>query len=156
MDKNTCSECILCCTLLEVPELNKPINKNCIYCKLNCLIYNNRPISCRNFKCAWLEYNLSIELKPNICHIIFEKLPVNPIFIALVDPKYPDSWKDRLILKLINEMVQTNYAVVIRNNYKLEQFFIPRGQTKENVLNSILYYRDLLRGKNNGCPIIHN
>lgn len=156
MFKNMCSKCSLCCTMLEVPELNKPIGQKCIYNIDGCSIYNERPDSCKKFECGWLMYNLSPTLRPDKCHVVFEKIFVNPIFIALVDPEYPDSWKTGIVFKLINEMVETNNAVVIKINNNLERFFVPEHQTKENILDSIKLFSEIVRGQNNGCTIIHN
>jgi hypothetical protein len=156
MCKNMCSKCSLCCTMLEVPELNKPIGQKCIYNIDLCVIYDNRPDSCKKFECGWLKHNLNFKLRPDKCHVIFEKIFINPIYIALVDPEYPDSWKDDMVFTLINEMIRTNYAVVIKINNKLEKFFVPKKQTKDNVLASIKLFSEIVRGQENGCTIIHN
>lgn len=52
-----CGSCSLCCKVLHVVELHKPPGKWCLHCapgKGGCLVYADRPPSCRAFDCAWL------------------------------------------------------------------------------------------------------
>lgn len=49
-----CGDCVLCCLVMRVLELNKPEAIKCKYCvRTGCLIYEERPASCRNFHCLW-------------------------------------------------------------------------------------------------------
>ena len=50
-----CGECRLCCKIMGVPELDKPMNVWCKHvCNTGCSIYEKRPQSCRDFVCVWL------------------------------------------------------------------------------------------------------
>ena len=70
-----CGECTACCTLFPIGPINKPLNTHCPNCVGNgCSIYNNKPQTCTDFKCAYLEgKNIPKELRPDRCGIIFSK-----------------------------------------------------------------------------------
>lgn len=56
MNKRSCGECTLCCTIMGVVELKKPVHTNCEHQScFGCKIYEDRPSSCKEFKCLWLE-----------------------------------------------------------------------------------------------------
>src|SRR3984893_18817005 len=51
----TCGSCMLCCTVMQVEELNKPSGQKCGYAVAGsgCTIRETRPRSCRRIFCAW-------------------------------------------------------------------------------------------------------
>ena len=50
-----CGDCTVCCTLLEVAALKKPMGIECAHaCNKGCNTYNTRPSECRKFRCGWL------------------------------------------------------------------------------------------------------
>lgn len=54
--ERSCGECRVCCTLGEVPEINKPSHVECWHaCESGCAIYDKpeRPKVCLDFECAW-------------------------------------------------------------------------------------------------------
>ena len=53
----TCGSCSLCCKVMEIKELKKPMNKWCSHCAKGggCSIYPTRPAECRTFDCLWLK-----------------------------------------------------------------------------------------------------
>lgn len=85
-----CGECTLCCTLLQVSELNKEAGESCKYCTTKCSIYLERPLACKEFSCAYHQMKkASSNLRPDNCGIIFEKLEEDLMF-GTVDPKHKD------------------------------------------------------------------
>ncbi len=53
----SCGDCTLCCKLMGVKELSKPVGMWCSACDLGmkgCTIYKERPQSCVDFQCYWL------------------------------------------------------------------------------------------------------
>lgn len=49
-----CGECKACCTVMGVPEFEKPVDTPCKHlCVTGCGIYEARPVSCQQFECAW-------------------------------------------------------------------------------------------------------
>jgi len=61
-----CGDCKECCTLLEIPTLNKPKREQCPnICQKGCGIYESRPTECRTFQCFWSEGYLSEAARPD-------------------------------------------------------------------------------------------
>jgi len=54
--RRTCGTCSLCCKLMHIVELNKPMGQWCPNCLKSggCKIYETRPNECRDFDCEWL------------------------------------------------------------------------------------------------------
>lgn len=71
---NQCGECTLCCELFEVKQLDKPAYEMCKFCDNGCTIHPTRPQVCRSFDCAWLQSNAHIDIRPDKCGIVFEKI----------------------------------------------------------------------------------
>lgn len=62
-----CGECTMCCKLLGVMELKKRAGVWCPHCAIGsgCKIYIQRPPSCQDFMCLWLQGGLPEKMKPN-------------------------------------------------------------------------------------------
>jgi hypothetical protein len=86
--QRTCYPCTLCCTVTRVPELDKPERVTCPHCAKDCTVYEDRPQSCRTFQCEWLKGQHTVELRPDLSHIVLEKLPGVPVVIALIEPGF--------------------------------------------------------------------
>jgi hypothetical protein len=81
-----CDGCTACCTLLPVTEINKPRNVTCEHCAVGCSIYKDRPQSCRDFECAYLQgNNIPESLRPDKCGIMFIK-KTDRIFVGFLVP----------------------------------------------------------------------
>jgi len=140
-----CGKCTMCCLLTEVPELKKQVNIPCEFCSSNgCDKYSTRPESCKNFKCRWLKENWNINLRPDKCNIMFEKLPGCSTYVALVKPQY----KQALNLPQVNELIQQyikNKIAVVAIYEKEIQIFPPKGVSAKQVLYELnIAYRRLL------------
>ena len=48
-----CGPCTLCCDVAGVSELGKPAYARCAHLTTNCEIYEDRPETCRLYRCAW-------------------------------------------------------------------------------------------------------
>ena len=78
--KRSCGECSLCCTTHGVPAINKSIGEKCKFQHdqpLGCSIYANRPLSCRNYKCAQLEGLAPDDAKPSVTGIVIDSSTVS-------------------------------------------------------------------------------
>lgn len=85
-----CDECNLCCTLCVVVELDKAAGTECIHCSNNCDIYEDRPQSCRDLKCAYLQMNkVNVAMRPDNLGVVFEKLDDDLMF-GTVNNKHKD------------------------------------------------------------------
>ena len=66
MTVRECGSCTECCTLLEIPTLQKPPRERCSnLCNKGCGIYLERPSECRTFQCFWSEGHLSPAARPD-------------------------------------------------------------------------------------------
>jgi uncharacterized protein len=72
----TCSGCTLCCSLLGIVELKKPVFTICKHCVIGkgCKIYEVRPQTCAVFYCS---YRISADLpeywNPKICGMVLHR-----------------------------------------------------------------------------------
>lgn len=84
-----CGECTVCCTLSVVPELEKGVGEECVFCKNSkCSIYGKHPQVCKDFKCAYLEAGIDNALRPDKCGIMFVKKN-DRIFTGMKVPDVP-------------------------------------------------------------------
>lgn len=62
-----CGTCDMCCTAMSVPELDKPNGVRCDHLTRDgrCGIYEDRPESCRIFRCTWLRGLGPYDTRPN-------------------------------------------------------------------------------------------
>ena len=101
MTKRTCGTCSLCCKLPYVRELNKSIDTWCKHAnpgRGGCLIYPDRPASCRSFICGWLSgAEVGDEWFPARCKMFITSRPsegpAKKGILVTVDPAYPDAWR---------------------------------------------------------------
>ena len=88
-----CGSCNLCCDVLEVTAVAKPVNELCKHWAVGegCTIYDNRPEMCRSFRCAWLQGHLGDEWYPETARMVvhFSQDAIN----VQVDPDYSDRWQ---------------------------------------------------------------
>lgn len=70
-----CDGCTLCCTLCNVPELNKAAGEPCKFnTGTGCSNYDERPYSCREFRCAYHQAGNDKALRPDNCGVVFERI----------------------------------------------------------------------------------
>lgn len=92
--RKACGDCTLCCKVMAIEELAKPVSSWCPHCKpgRGCLIYPGRPAECRTFNCLWLvNDHLNEPWKPNKSKLV---LTTSEDGIEIrCDPGYPDAWR---------------------------------------------------------------
>lgn len=134
--QNTCDGCTLCCKLLAIPELKKPVNTNCTHCSVGvgCNIYQSRPGSCRKFNCLYITDNLQKKLKPSDCHVVFEKLPNCAIYLALIDPDYPNALENEAIKSQILELLHNKFSIITSSGpSSVKNIMLAEGVTQDEV-----------------------
>jgi hypothetical protein len=102
-----CGTCTLCCKLMGIEALDKPLGAWCAHCQPSkgCDIYPDRPQECRSFNCAWLlDESLGEEWYPKKSKIVLT-LERDRI-IAHVDPGAPDAWRKQPYFGVLNRMMQ--------------------------------------------------
>lgn len=133
---NHCGSCTLCCKIMGVPELEKPMNTWCSKCdkKKGCTIYSDRPQSCVDYECGWLQSQkhaspLPIDLRPNNCHALIDSTAKGEGVVIHVDPNYPDAWKSGMLGRTVQNMIKRNEVVIIAVGQKRRAFL--GGKIKE-------------------------
>jgi hypothetical protein len=90
----TCGGCTLCCKVMAIEELAKPVSSWCPHCKpgRGCLIYADRPAECQAFSCLWLvNKRLDARWKPSRSKLV---LTTSEDGIEIrCDPGFPDAWR---------------------------------------------------------------
>jgi hypothetical protein len=92
----SCGTCSLCCKVVAVDELAKPIGAWCPHChrQKGCAIYEQRPPSCRMFICQWmLAPDLGPEWKPDRAKFAMLKSAGGKHLTVFADPGNPSAWR---------------------------------------------------------------
>jgi len=141
----TCGSCTLCCKLTEVPELFKPVNKWCGFCKPGegCSSYEKRPPSCHTFACIWLtDPSLDDELRPDRSRVLLERLTDKTILV-LNEPSRPEAWRAPAMLKILQNMVRSGLTLAVGNATQ-KHLILPQGRTKDEAVREI---QEVARGR---------
>ena len=109
-----CGECMACCKSLPIDDIKlvKANNVICQHCDKGCRIYDDRPESCVNFNCVFIEDGYDISLRPDKTGVIFEKITTK-IYLALLDEDYLDRWETPEMLRHIENYNNQGISVVI-------------------------------------------
>ena len=90
-----CGTCMMCCKVPYIKEFEKPAG---VWCKhaaagKGCVIYAERPESCRNFYCLWMQdARFGPEWKPEKAKFV-TYIQQNGVNIQVgVDPSFPNAW----------------------------------------------------------------
>lgn len=140
-----CGTCTVCCTVTKVPELNKPENVTCKYvCGVGsgctgCSIYKDRPQSCRNFKCLWLQTpEMDDNLRPDKSGVMFESIPGKRTVVATVDPWRHEVGKDPQITEAIDQLVKQDRPVIVTSaGHPHPLTILPDGWTMEQAWSGV-------------------
>jgi hypothetical protein len=94
----------MCCRLFAVGELDKPVNRWCLHCKIGdkCLVYDSRPQVCREFECLWLQSQdyedrdarWPVKARPDRCKVMLWMPTHGDSYMAMVDPGSPMAWRE--------------------------------------------------------------
>ena len=125
-----CEECTMCCELLEIKELKKPAFTMCKFCKNGCSIHGSHPEECKKFECAYLQMeNVNINLRPDKCKVVFEKLSDN-IFFGTIHPDYELTLIARGQIKAFG---QQGFSTIISSKFKKPSLFLAEGHTEQQI-----------------------
>lgn len=79
-----CGECVVCCIYHHIPILDKTAMEVCVNLKPlestfkakgcnSCKVYENRPVTCKMYNCAWLLGHGKEEDRPDKTHLVFDQ-----------------------------------------------------------------------------------
>lgn len=120
----------MCCKVTRVPELNKPEKKMCNHCDGGCTIYDDRPKSCMDFKCAWLSGDLGDDMRPDKVGFMVEVLPYSSVVFVT-------SINDNTLIDMeqsFGPYINGGVSVVASNGYAL----IAKGATADSVRSAVI------------------
>jgi hypothetical protein len=91
-----CDGCTLCCKLLLIEELQKPMGVWCPHAisSRGCSIYERRPTACREFECLWLSTTEMPDYwRPESCNMVVAGDPTGTLISIIVDEGHEEDWK---------------------------------------------------------------
>lgn len=139
---NECGGCTACCTLLPIEAIAKPINTTCPYSTgKGCSIYDSKPETCTEFKCAYLEGDkIPVELRPDKCGIIFIK-HTDRIFSGVLIPEATITNAAKGQIESFNSQ---GYSVILLSlKEKKPHLMLAKGHEAEIIMTE---YRDKING----------
>lgn len=119
--EHVCGECTMCCKLLGVEEIGKAPNQWCGHCAIGsgCQIYATRPKSCQEFECLWLQTpDMPEELRPDRSKVVLWMTTDNKRLIAGVDPARPDAYKEGMMGRTLDVLIEKGLDVIVVNGDK--------------------------------------
>lgn len=91
-----CSGCTMCCKVLGITEIDKPVGAWCPSCDIGngCRIYGNRPVECQTFMCGWLyDDRFSDVWKPDRSKLVVTSGRDGNSLEIRCDPGLPAAWR---------------------------------------------------------------
>lgn len=104
----SCGNCTLCCKVLGIVELAKPLGEWCPNCEVGrgCKIYGERPVECRDFHCGYLAWPMIREhWYPATSKMVLMTDDGNRLTIH-VDPARPGAWRTKPYYDEIKQMAR--------------------------------------------------
>jgi len=108
----SCGSCSLCCKVMRIDELEKPMGAWCPNFKagVGCAIYADRPASCRGFHCMWLLHpTMPDSVRPDRCKVVLEVDHEGRRILARADPAHPGAWRQEPIYSQLKRWSQEGW-----------------------------------------------
>jgi uncharacterized protein len=112
-----CGSCTMCCSALEIAELQKPAGPLCSNCRLGdgCAIYQDRPQVCRDFECEWLtRRDLSRRFRPDLAGVILMEDADSDQYRAVCSPEKPMAWRQPQVFAHLVATAKSGRIVVAK------------------------------------------
>lgn len=126
--KRECSDCDVCCNILEVRELNKKSFCNCVHRADHggCGVYETRPSICRDWSCAYILDLIpgGEEIKPNNLGLMFYPVDAKNNDLGMSMLMGQEVWPDALYssdAQAVISYLSKRIFTMIRH-YKSEEF----------------------------------
>ena len=133
-----CGDCSLCCKVLGIPELDKPKDAWCpnFASGTGCRIYEDRPPSCHDFSCRWLnDPAMGPEWKPSVCKMVLDSRP--RLLTVHVDPAVSQPWRGQPyygVLKRLSAQGLTRNVIVLVMEKKRSIVILPDREVDLGIL----------------------
>jgi hypothetical protein len=77
-------------------------------------------------------------MRPDQCGVMFERLVDAPAFLAMVDPKRPNSWMVEPAKQIIVKLIKDGYSIIVHNGINRQKhILLAEGQTVDDVMKGI-------------------
>ena len=109
----TCGTCTLCCKVMGIKDIAKPVGEWCPHCSpgVGCGLYPAHPSSCKHFACLWLEStDLPDSYRPDRTKVVLLNDQESGRLIAHCDPNVPAPWRREPIYPLLMAAASTRWA----------------------------------------------
>ena|SRR5687768_17173147 len=134
-----CGECTACCTIMGVPELEKPVYRACEHlCSKGCGIYNQRPTSCTQFECLWLQGHIGGEQhRPDKLGLMWTLSKTDAFTVWEVWEGATDGEKQQYFMKKMAEkfvfiIKRIERSMLLMGRHLQMKQFMAKHQIKEN------------------------
>ncbi len=114
-----CGDCTLCCTVYDIPDLEKKAGHACFNTKGDggCSVWGLHPQICQDFKCLWLKHDdMSGIWRPDHAGFVLRLEPNGTTLAVDVDPARPNAWRVAHYyeqLKIWSEVMPRNEGLVL-------------------------------------------
>lgn len=130
----------MCCRLLGIREIQKPMGEWCPHCAIGkgCKIYEERPPSCADYQCIWLQSQatdnpMPLHTRPDKSKVVLTQQE-DKVVSAHQDPGYPAAYEQGDIFKLLKAIVAyDDMKVVISTSHPNKKILLERGRTLASV-----------------------
>lgn len=135
LENRNCGSCTLCCKLLETHDIPSSIGTYCTHCEPNsgCKIYSRRPKECSIYLCMYAQMkHAGIELRPDNCSIIFDKI-AEDVISARLERR---SKINNLVNNQIKAFRREGFSVVVFRGKECK-YFLNERHTKSYVRSKV-------------------
>ena len=144
-----CDGCTICCKSLPIKWMSSPAGEYCKECTelKGCNIFNKAPKGCLEYNCIYLLEELDLSLRPDKCHIIFEKLPDCKVYVGIVTLGYGKKWFSSVVEEFVDQALSRGCSVVIGEIGSPRKFIkTPKGVSPEKAMSELEFaYLNLIR-----------
>ena len=137
-----CNGCGMCCYFLPFPGSGSVADKMCKHFSLisGCTKYEKRPDSCSEYQCLWMkDYKFPMNIKPDVCGVMFDLPKYAKTIIAYVDPARPYSHQTITIITMIRALLNVGRGVMVYRGKRHKRiFFVPRGATEMQLRGDLM------------------
>ena len=104
-----CDGCTLCCKVMSVAAVSKPMGKWCPHCTIGagCNIHEDRPGECRDFYCDFLlDPRFDERWRPETAHFVMRTSHASHWIGIHMDPQRPDAWRREPYYSKLKELAR--------------------------------------------------
>ena len=146
-----CGECTVCCKSLPIGWMDSPAGEYCKECEESrgCKIYDKASKGCLEYYCVYLSEELDLSLRPDKCHVIFEKLPGCKVYSGIVSSGYGKKWLSPAIEEFTTSALNKGFSVFIGEIGTSRRFIrTPEGVKNEEAMAELeSAYLSLIKAK---------